>query len=310
MKIGTLAELDLAVDDVRQFTFKSYHPLLDPGASDSVCMAAFDGTPGGLALWQKGIRFHRLLSIRVRPELRRRGIAAALMQAGEARLGQHASQIAFWSSALPGASEFRGLLGRLQWTEPKLESYRCILTPARVAAWSNGRMLSRVGNWIRTYEWQPWGCLTDADHEAIADLAESGLCPSEFTPAAFLKHSEIHSEISMLLKRCGKPIGWCLVRVVGQECWYENYWTHPDYRRRGIQVAMLLEMIARQGELFGPDSIGRFVTTDDRPEMMALCRGAFQGCFIKTDEFCLASKGPKDTALATGLAASLTYEHA
>jgi GNAT superfamily N-acetyltransferase len=285
-----IAPLPARAQGYARLTFPAYRSLLDERPDDMLALgAACAGEPAGLALWWRAGESWRLLSLVVRPDRRRRGVGRRLLAASDAEIGK-AGKRAFWSGALPGAAAFEALLAQAGWSGKTLESYRCALTPAQVENWASGRTLGKIVDRVGHFSWSPWDMLTAADHAEIAALEASPDCPPGFTPSAFLARNELWLAHASVLRCRGVPVGWCLTRRSGDAVWYENFWTRPEYVRSGAQIAMLLAIIRRQGELLGPDSVGRFVTSEDRPGMLALTRGQFQGCLTFRDEFWQASK--------------------
>jgi GNAT superfamily N-acetyltransferase len=273
-----------------RLTFPAYRSLLDERHVDRLALGArHDGAPVALSLWRRGDVHWRLLSLAVRPDQRRRGIGRRLLAASDAEIGPSGKH-AYWSGALPAAIAFEALLGQAGWSGKTLEAYRCALTPAQVERWASRRTLGKVGDRIGTFSWSAWETLSSADHAEIAALEASPDCPPGFTPSAFLARNELWLAHASVLRCRGVPVGWCLTRRAGGDVWYENFWTRPEHVRSGAQIAMLLAIIRRQGELLGPDSVGRFVTSEERPGMLALTRGQFQGCLTFKDEHWQASK--------------------
>lgn len=290
MTVLEIAPLAERAPDYARLTFPAYRNLLGARPADMLALgAACGGAPAGLALWRRGDAHWRLLSLVVRSDRRRRGIGRRLLAASEVEIGT-AGKRAFWSGALSGAAAFEALLARVGWSGKTLESYRCALTPAQVESWASGRTLGRIGEGVGRFSWSAWETLSGTDHAEIAALEASPDCPPDFTPSAFLARAELWLAHASVLRCRGVPVGWCLTRRAGDVVWYENFWTRPEFVRSGAQIAMLLAIIRRQGELLGRDSVGRFVTSEERPGMLALTRGQFQGCLTFRDEHWQASK--------------------
>ena len=269
------------------FTFPRYrHFLEDGGRAVLAIRAAVGSVPVGLALWYLDEDDARLLSIRVRPDWRRLGIARQLLRVSDAHLPKGMTRIVYWSSRVSQVAGFERLLVEEGWGAKELDEYRCRFSPASVEAWVLGRTGARVGYRIGGSSFALWDDLAEADHREIALLEERYADARLFSPREF----PLDREFSAALKVHGATVGWCLTEKVGAELWYDRFWTRPEFVRSGAQLGLLLFMIRRQGALLGPDSIGRFCTTERRPGMLALVRGPLHPIFTWHDEFWMAKK--------------------
>jgi GNAT superfamily N-acetyltransferase len=221
-------------------------PLLGAAAlvdGKAVAAAVAELQPAGAA---------EILSLYVRPEFRRRGLADGLLQALEttlARQGVHELGGAFrthWSER----AAIEALLRRRDWSEP---------APRRILVQVDERMLA--ADWLVHQElppgWSlfPWGELAAEDREGILRRQrDEAWFPEALTP--FQLEDRIHAPTSLGLRHDGRVAGWLITHLVSPETLqYTTLFVEREAQRTARAIPLLVASVLRQRDAGIPRSI-------------------------------------------------------
>lgn len=230
----------------------------------AVCAATPDGTPAGLAL------LHlppgppaRLLSVMVAANRRRQGIGSALLRAAEdcARAAGAPALMAQHNSAATGTAAYEAFMTANGWPQAVLRAMRGFGRAgwARTAGETFAR--HRAALVRRGYALTPWSDLTDADMAAVRALVASGAVPDGFDP--FLTQDHDAPDLSAVLRRHGAVVGWAKAHWQTAEktqAFYHSGWVLPEVARQGWLAVAMIDLSARQADLYGDSSLTGFAT--------------------------------------------------
>lgn len=269
MNDTTKIDLELAPgplpDELSAMTFPAYRHLLDMrprprhpelGEVEPIqpfaIVARQDGRLVGLALAETPLAETpvttipeatalppQLLSVFVRPEARRRGVATALVAAVEAEvrargLGQLA---AVYTTGKPGIEWMEQIFARRGWDPPERASLSVRIETKRALTW-NGFEERRVRALGRGLEIFPWAELTDAENEEIQrSNGERRWIEPSLEPWPH-DRSQLDSS-SVGARYQGKVVGWVLNhRILPGVVRFSVSFMRRDLSRRGRIVPL------------------------------------------------------------------------
>ena len=270
-----IAALALPAVGFERLTFPRYRPMLlgteqPEFVAERIAVAAYLGNvPAGLALFSRayGEGERRLMSVMVSPILRRQGLGARMLMAGEQLCAQRDTQklTAIHSSQTPSVEAYEALMRKTGWSAPKELEYRL----AGKASWA----FKALEDWAaflrrlydRGYGTSDWRGMTTADRERVAWLVEHEVpeADRQFDPFRLESKLEIAPEISLLLRKHGEIVGWIVGSkgMVGASYHYSTGYVLPALQRAGWLVAGVRDVCQRQAEIFGGDTLSVFETT-------------------------------------------------
>jgi GNAT superfamily N-acetyltransferase len=258
-------------------TFAPLQPLLENVDGDVGAFAGTaDGDACGLLLFQRSQGAIQIHSVFVNKDMRRRGIARALLQA----LYQSAGDLPIWtrwSARLAQRVAFEALLQASGgWSEKTVGVMEINTTPKRVIDYANSRpnwrMVSRVGG----YTWTLWSERSPADDQIILSLIKRDDFPKLFDPYVFEATQPIWLTNSMLLRLKGDVVGWILTRKYDDYIVYDCNYVRPEIGHTGAIIPMMVEIFRRQAEGLGPDSAVRYWVNAQTPAMLKIVQGSLR----------------------------------
>lgn len=249
-------------------------PAPAPGTMQAVCSTAADGTPAGLALLhlppgQTG----RLLSVMVVAAQRRQGIGSALLRASEdcARRAGVSALMAQHNNAATGVDAYNAFMAANGWPEAETREMRgfCRAAWARTAGETFAR--HRAALVRRGYALTPWPDMTDDDAVAIRALVASGAVPEGYDP--FLTQELDAPDLSAVLRRHDTVVGWAKAHWQDPQktqAFYHSGWVVPEVARQGWLAVAMIDLSARQADLYGDDSMTGCATDADNLPMQRI----------------------------------------
>ncbi|MDV3252671.1 GNAT family N-acetyltransferase [Devosia sp. BK] len=265
-------------------TFPAYRALLD-GVENIVALAAVDdGAVLGLSLWRvvgAEKQSARLLSLLVDSDYRQQGIGAALLQASTEALGDTVNQaFAFWSSSLPGAGAFEGLIKSAGWAEKQLDQCRVSGTAESARNWAHRRRMDRMLN--RTgWTFTSFDQIGDAERAEITEAVNAAETPEGWAPFDPVTDNQpIVPELSIVMRQHGAVVGWLTTcRAENGDIWYYRLHNIGAVKSSGALMPLIVEVNRRHFDLDGPKARWRWNTSSKRPDMLAfLARHASEFC--------------------------------
>lgn len=247
------------------------HRLGDGGAT---AVAAEDaaGNPLGLALGvavngNGGRSAADLMSIYVRPESRRKGVAAGLLAAFTeiCRTQGRAEIRATYMTGQPTTLAVEALLARAGWTAPETRMLvvRATLESIRPAPWMRDYPLAENMRIVR------WLDLTEAERAGIVDSQSvHAWIPEDLYP--FNHEAGCEPTTSLALKVDGKVVGWTINHRVGNVLRYTCSFMHRRLQRQGRILLLYNEAVARMPRA-GLDT-GMWTVPVWHPSMAAFAR--------------------------------------
>jgi uncharacterized protein (TIGR03032 family) len=218
-------------------------PLREPLLA-VVAAAGEGGEPLALAVAEVRARGDvvEVVSLFVRPEARRRGLAGRLLAALEreaARRGAERIDLAFRSTQ-PGAPAVRRLLAARGWSQPA-PRLRLGKVDARLA----GAAALRPRALPAGYEVFPWSDLAPAERRELIERQQR----AEWFPPAlspFQMEERLEPALSLGLRHEGRVVGWLIAHRVGEDlvqC--TSLFVEAGHRRAGPGVALLAAGVER-----------------------------------------------------------------
>lgn len=257
--------------------------------------ATLGGVPVGFALGHACEGEVQLLSVVVAPSLRGQGLGRRLIAAfadRAAATGARGAVIAYSSrldaesaAALVSAATAAG------WSAPTLRELICFS--------ETGSMVESVGRWpavsgrlrdAKKVDFAPWHPLDDADHAAIAAMADDeGYLPHMHPDRPMAPPVP---ECSVAVRRDGALVGWVMaeqaptVPLPGYRdrpaITYRSAYLRADLWHTGALVGAYWHAFDRQAALLGARSIAIYHTC--LPRMMAMVRRRFGPLHLRVDE--------------------------
>ncbi|GAB3116884.1 GNAT family N-acetyltransferase [Novispirillum itersonii] len=250
-----------------------------PVAVQAVCAADDGGTPVGLALLHLPPgHTGRLLSVMVLPDRRRQGIGSALLRAA-ADCARHAGAPALMAqhnSAATGIDAYDAFMAANGWPAAETREVRGFGR----AGWGRtaGKTFARHRAALvrRGYALTPWTDLTEDDAAAIRALVASGAVPDGYDP--FLMHGLDAPDLSAVLYRHGAVVGWAKAHwqdTARTQAFYHSGWVLPEVARQGWLAVAMIDLSARQADLYGDDSLTGLATDANNLPMQGILFNRF-----------------------------------
>jgi uncharacterized protein (TIGR03032 family) len=223
-------------------------PTLAPGSS---ALARIEGELLGLSAMASGVMVGfaiaerlanggaQLLSLKVDPAWRRRGIGTGLLQRLMVFLAKEGiAPLTLRYKASPEISaSFEPILARLGWSTPRTDLLLLEGRSDQLAAidWADRFAITDP------YSLLPWEALTDEQRAQAAALE----APSELQPPA--DSQGLEPSISLALLHHNIPVGWLLAhRTSATNVRYSSLYVAPGHRSRARGLALLSEAFRRQ----------------------------------------------------------------
>jgi len=293
-----ISALGLPAPEFERFTFPRYRALLagteaPETTHERIAVGARIGdTPVGLAFYSRAFEdgaTRRLLSVMVSPLLRKRGYASQMLALGEAHAVARGAQklTAVHSSQMPAVTAYEALIRRAAWSAPAEFEYRL----AGKASWA----LQAAQDWApflarlqsRGYESTPWGEISQADRERLAQMVERELpeADRQFEPFTPEKKVGLLPDLSLLLRRRGEIVGWILASqgAVPGSVYYSSGYVLHSVRRAGWLVGGVREVCHRQAERLGGETLSVFETSPQNKEMRRFMERQLKPYSVWTD---------------------------
>jgi GNAT superfamily N-acetyltransferase len=181
----------------------------------------------------------QLISLKVDPLWRRRGIGTGLLQRLMVFLAREAiAPFSLRYNASPEISVcFEPILARLGWSQPRTDLLLLEGRSDQLAAidWADRFAITSP------YSLLPWEALTDEQRAQTAALVS----PSELQPPA--DSQDLEPSISLALLHHNGPVGWLLAHRTGPgSVRYSSLFVAPGHRSRARGLALLSEGFRRQ----------------------------------------------------------------
>jgi len=281
----TVTLVSLPAPEFETFTYPRYRHLLrgEPSPNDRIRVAGSvlfgareEGRPVAAALLgplnEQGTA-RRLLSVKVSPDHRRRGLATAVVRALEEWAGKQERLNRLWAShndRMKGLDAYLGMMKAAGWAGPDLIQQRL----AGEVDWTHRmdenwaplrRRQDRQGFAMRRYDQRQIG-----DDERIQDLEAAGMVEPELRLAPFASFGL--AELTFLIYRRGEVVGW----IVGERSrdvtgiHYTVGYVVPELRGAAWLIRGLWQACRRQEAVFGPKSVAVFETSGRNGEMQRL----------------------------------------
>lgn len=288
---GTLPAVEIAgldpatADACAAMTFPVYRHFLalrpaprhpeqgDDEVVEPIAMVArSQGRPVGLALAELPIdtgadpeRGPEVLSLFVRPEDRKRGIATALLEALEARVGERGfpELKAVYMGGRPGNAALERVLEKRGWSAPAVRTVTLRFTPrgARNCPWYGRARLSAE------YEIFPWTELRPEERDEIRRSQAAAIwIPPGLEPWRHDAHG-FDAVSSLGLRYRGRVVGWVINhRVSPTTVRFTCSYMRKDLGRRGRIMPLYTESLRRLEDTGCADCL--FVTPVEFPTMV------------------------------------------
>jgi GNAT superfamily N-acetyltransferase len=227
-------------------TFPTYAGLLQQIGTTPTLLAVVaraGEVPAGLALTQITPETGQavLRSVFTPAELRRRGIALALLARTEQALADRGVGRVTGTYATNSAVDV--LLTRSGWDEPKLSMYLFHVGQAAAATMEQSPLF-RDTVLSPGQEIVPWGSLSAEDRAASADLIDRFDIPRGLTPAA--EADRLDPSLSLVLRIDGEIFGWMLIhRLTPQRVRFSGLYIRPDCPVKGLGIRLMIESLRR-----------------------------------------------------------------
>ncbi|MBI4983904.1 MAG: GNAT family N-acetyltransferase [Rhodocyclales bacterium] len=257
------------------FTFPALRHLLRRlGDGGAMAVAADDaaGSPLGLALGvaangDGGQSAAELMSIYVRPESRRQGVAAGVLAAFTdiCRQQGRAEVRATYMTGQPTTPAVEALFARAGWTPPETRMLvvQATLESIRAAPWMRDYPLAENMRIVR------WLDLTEVERAGIVDSQSvQAWIPEDLYP--FNHEAGCEPTTSLALKVDGKVVGWTINHRVGHVLRYTCSFMHRRLQRLGRILLLYNESVARMPQA-GLDT-GMWTVPIWHPNMAAFAR--------------------------------------
>lgn len=298
--VGSLVVAPLAGDPTpfRGLTYPRLGARLDRLPAGMIALGArLDGRAAGLAILGTGEADGacEVVSVMVAADLRRRGIATALLGAGEA-VAQRAGRerlVARLASRMRGFAPSAAFFTRAGFSAPRLTLVNltgevgpmasCVFTP-------DWRGVLRRAMDPRTYDFEPW-CPLRPDERA--DLARLRGQPAYHAGFDFDHLADrIDPVCSLKIHRHGRLVGWIVAEPLANALAAE----YPDRICRhyvtayldealwhtGVMLAGYYHAFSRQAAAYGERSIANYFS--NMPRQMELSRRRFAPMALRWDE--------------------------
>jgi ribosomal protein S18 acetylase RimI-like enzyme len=232
-----------------QLTFPLFRPRLrDTGRRDGLVAVGAAGLTGptGLALAElpPGAEAAELLSVYVRPGLRRLGLGTALLSRLEDELSARRCKAIHgtYTTSLPELAAVERLLAKDGWAPP-----------VRRMLFLHGRVADCLDSpWVKAYRLRAgdevfsWAGLTAADRAAmLRRQAESPWYPQSLSP--FQDEAIIDGATSVGVRRRGEVVAWQVThRIAPDLVRYTAAWARSELQPRGYSVVAMAEAFRRQ----------------------------------------------------------------
>jgi GNAT superfamily N-acetyltransferase len=251
------------------------------GGAPFAGIAAYDGTAlSGLAVCGPpyddgaGTRTVRLLSLAVRRELRRRGIARRLVDAAVVQAAAAGARriVAFTSTRTRAHPIVVRLLVAAGWSAPALLEHRIAGTCSAALRAAERATRAREALCRRGFSSRPWSAVTPADEAQIRALVASGEVPASCDP---LRAARDHDpELSVVLCADGAVAGWIHAKRQpgATSVFYSDGWVRAPYQRMGWLLGGLFDVVAGQARLLGPETLAVYATDASNAPMIAFMR--------------------------------------
>lgn len=254
-------------------------PPDSPPPLRAVCAVTASGEPVGLALLHLPPEAPaRLLSVMVTAAARRQGIGTRLLRAAEdcARAAGATGLMAQHNSAATGIDAYDAFMAANGWPAAALHEVRGFGRAgwARTAGETFARHRAVLVR--RGYALTPWSDLTDADTAAVRALVASGAVPDGFDP--FLTQDHDAADLSAVLRRHGAVVGWAKAHwqtADKTQAFYHSGWVLPEVARQGWLAVAMIDLSARQADLYGDSSLTGFATAADNLPMQGILFNRF-----------------------------------
>lgn len=234
-------------------TFRAYVPALFATGAEGSAFRAYgaleDEEPAGLLLASRDGQRAEILSLFTRPDLRRRGVAAAVLAAAEKRLA---------------AEGVRRLEASLERGRPSRDAAEELLVKAGYGPFARTSLMVRFrggekvrqADWLRrltvpaAFEVFPWVELKPEERAAIIARQERELwIPDDLYP--FRGEEWLEPGNSLGLRYNGEVVAWQVNhRPLPDMLRYTYTFARADLQRYGLAVALLAESVRRH--LDGP----------------------------------------------------------
>jgi len=185
-----------------------------------------------------------IISLLVKPENRRSGIASGLITRLETVLGRDGCQMVQikFQSDLENNSAMEGLLAKAGWLvpQPAMLLYKGTMTDIASANWLNRYRLPE------NFEIFPWSELTRKErHNILTRQRRNPWFPLELTP--FQEEQRIEHLNSLGLRYNSEVVGWMIThRVAEDTIQYTSLFVRKEFQRLGRAIPLLSEAIKRQ----------------------------------------------------------------
>lgn len=300
---STLSKLHLKTLDTSNaaafatLTYPALRQTLLPLRATHRAVGAYDGDrPIGLALAAIDKPEANVLSVFVGRAYRNRGVGRALIAAITREVIQ-SGNISI-SALIVGSNPSRPALDKaltaVGW--PSLTfSQLNVAGRARSMAetgqgWTGGkRLLDRDDT-----TFSPWSSLGEADRVAIEALQQQP--EAWFSGNPFRYSRTLVPELSVIVRRAGKAIGW-IIACPGRSPLadepdtptidYQSSYIDADLRQSGILLAGYWHAFTRLAETYGPESIARYWAYGDR--MIRISRNRFAPIALLAEEVWISS---------------------
>ncbi len=248
-----------------------------------------------------GARSVRLVSVAVRGDRRRQGIAQQLVSAAIAQAAATGAErmIAIYSTLTLEHPIVASILTKTGWFEPEIHEYRIAGTPIGVAraAESSHRAVDALLH--RGFASDAWARITASDEAQMRAELESARAAKPFDP--FPLAGDCDPELSIVLRAHGVVVGWILAtrQSDGTTVYYTNGWVSEPYQRMGWLLGGLFDVCRTQGELIGPDSLAVYATAGTNAAMHAFMLRRLGPICSWNDTRYIARRALRDTPLAS-----------
>ncbi len=234
--------------------------------ADHFALAARIGdVPVGLVLIRRppGAEQAQLRSLAVHWLWRRQGIAQRLLQdaertvaaAGVARLES------FHTSRTKEREAFEGALRKAGWAAPT--EHEC-----RVAGYAGSVFETVRRSWPAFFARmaaaggtvEPFSSVSEQELAAIDGLIADGTVEKIWDPRPY--RTVCHPDLGVVIRSAGVPVGWLFGEVLTgtDQVHYHNGYALPGYQRAGWLIYGLIEVLGRQAQALGPQSLAIYAT--------------------------------------------------
>src|SRR5262249_39644080 len=115
----------------------------------------------------------------------------------------------------------------------------------------------------------PWSSISDAESAEIDALIADGTVDKQWNPRP--NGAVCHPDLGIVIRADGRPVGWLFGEALAgpDQVHYHNGFALPGYQRAGWLIYGLIEVLGRQAQAMGSDSLAIYATAGGNRAMRA-----------------------------------------